>query len=428
MSLTEAQVAIIKSTVPLLETGGVALTSHFYDIMFSEESSVKRFFNQTHQGEEKTQPKALAYSVLCVARNIDQIGTMLASDDGKLLINTIVKKHIAAQVPAEGYPIVGKFLLRAIREVLGAEIATDEVIEAWAVTYGIVADLFIGLEKVEYEEILKKEGGWEGPREFVVVKREFANDEESAITYTVQSKDKKPVLKALAGQYISLRIEDKDDETHLNTTRNYSVSDYNLVDEDGVANMYQFTTQVLDKGLVTNYLKRVKNVGSSLQLHVPTGEFTLRENITSNADSKPLVFIAGGSGITPFISLAKEARALNKDRKITLLHVSNHKGKQLLAPQTAALRDNHDINVDYFYSENTFFNKDGPTGAFEELIKKYMTAEGVESSNVYVVAPRGFMLNIYKMCKKDGLEDKFQTEFFGPAAFLDIEMIKNAQA
>lgn len=426
MSLTEAQVAIIKSTVPLLESGGVALTSHFYDIMFSEESSVKRFFNHSHQGEEKSQPKALAYSVLCVARNIDQIGAMLASDDGKLLINTIVKKHIAAQVPAEGYPIVGKFLLRAIREVLGPEIATDEVIEAWAVTYGIVADLFIGLEKAEYEEILKQEGGWQGPREFVVVKREFANDEKTAITYTVQSKDKKPVLKALAGQYISLRIEDKDDETHINTTRNYSCSDYNLVDENGVANMYQFTTQILDKGLVTNYLQRVKQVGSALDLHVPTGEFTLRENVTTNADSKPLVFIAGGSGITPFISMAKEARALNKDRKITLVHVSHDKEKQLLAAQTAALRDNHNIEVDYHYSGSTFHDANGPTAAFDEFVKKYMTAEGVESSNVYVVAPRGFMLNMYKLCKKEGMEAKFKTEFFGPAAFLDIELIQKA--
>ena len=34
--LTDAQRAIVKSTVPLLETGGETLTKHFYQIMLAE--------------------------------------------------------------------------------------------------------------------------------------------------------------------------------------------------------------------------------------------------------------------------------------------------------------------------------------------------------------------------------------------------------
>ncbi len=36
MMLTDAQRAIVKATVPLLETGGEALTTHFYKVMLAE--------------------------------------------------------------------------------------------------------------------------------------------------------------------------------------------------------------------------------------------------------------------------------------------------------------------------------------------------------------------------------------------------------
>jgi nitric oxide dioxygenase len=44
----------------------------------------------------------------------------------------IIQKHVALQILPDHYPIVGTCLLRAIREVLGEEIATDAVLEAWA--------------------------------------------------------------------------------------------------------------------------------------------------------------------------------------------------------------------------------------------------------------------------------------------------------
>lgn len=42
----------------------------------------------------------------------------------------------------EHYPIVGTCLLQAIKEVLG-DAATEEIMEAWRVAYGFLADIFI---------------------------------------------------------------------------------------------------------------------------------------------------------------------------------------------------------------------------------------------------------------------------------------------
>ena len=131
---------LVKATVPLLETGGETLTQHFYKMMLSEYPEVRPLFNQAHQASGD-QPRALANGVLMYARHIDeleQLGPLVAK---------IVNKHVALQIQPEHYPIVGTCLLRAIREVLGEEIATQEVIDAWDAAYGQLADILIGAEE-----------------------------------------------------------------------------------------------------------------------------------------------------------------------------------------------------------------------------------------------------------------------------------------
>ena len=57
--LTERQREIVKATVPLLETGGEALITHFYQTMLGEYPEVRPLFNQAHQ-QSGAQPRALA--------------------------------------------------------------------------------------------------------------------------------------------------------------------------------------------------------------------------------------------------------------------------------------------------------------------------------------------------------------------------------
>src|SRR6478736_596025 len=132
--LTTQQKSIVTATVPLLESGGEALTTHFYRILLDEHPEVRPLFNQASQASGE-QPRALANGVLMYARHIDRLEAL-----GDLAAQ-IVHKHVALQILPEHYPIVGVCLLRAIREVLGADIATDEVIAAWAAAYEQLADL-----------------------------------------------------------------------------------------------------------------------------------------------------------------------------------------------------------------------------------------------------------------------------------------------
>ena len=121
--LCAEQIALIKATVPLLKSGGEALTNHFYKLLLSEHPEVRPLFNRAHRASGE-QPRALANGVLMYARHIDRLDALGP------LVAQIINKHVALQVLPEHYPLVGNCLLRAIREVLGEAIATDAVIEA----------------------------------------------------------------------------------------------------------------------------------------------------------------------------------------------------------------------------------------------------------------------------------------------------------
>lgn len=57
------QRAIIKATVPLLETGGEALTRHFYAKLLGDHPEIRPLFNGAHQASG-AQARALARAVL----------------------------------------------------------------------------------------------------------------------------------------------------------------------------------------------------------------------------------------------------------------------------------------------------------------------------------------------------------------------------
>jgi len=140
--LDQKTIDIIKSTVPALKTHGVEITKTFYNNMFEQNPEVKSLFNMDKQVSGE-QPKALAMSILAAAQNIDNLPAIMP------VVKKIGEVHCNSKVKAEHYPIVGKHLLEAIKEVLG-DAATDEIIDAWAKTYGVLAEVFINTEKEIY--------------------------------------------------------------------------------------------------------------------------------------------------------------------------------------------------------------------------------------------------------------------------------------
>lgn len=140
--LSQKTIEIVKSTVPVLKEHGMEITTTFYKTMFKNNPEVKSMFNMNKQ-ESGEQPKALAMTILAAAQNIDNLEILLPA------VKKIGQIHVNTNVKPEHYPIVGKNLLLAIKEVLG-DAATDEVLQAWSEAYEVISQVFIDVEKDIY--------------------------------------------------------------------------------------------------------------------------------------------------------------------------------------------------------------------------------------------------------------------------------------
>jgi len=135
--------AIVKATAPAIEKHGVAITTAMYARLFENEE-VKAMFDQAAQ-ESGEQPRRLANAILAYARNIDKLDMLTAA------VERMVQRHVETGVKAQHYPYVANALLPAIRDVLGEEVATDEVLAAWGEAYWMLADILIAAEAQAYE-------------------------------------------------------------------------------------------------------------------------------------------------------------------------------------------------------------------------------------------------------------------------------------
>lgn len=392
--LTAEQRAVIKATVPLLETGGEALTKHFYKILFTEHPEVRVLFNQTHQATGE-QPRALANSILQYARHIDRLEALGP------LVAQIVNKHASLQVLPEHYPLVGSSLLRAIREVLGEQIATDEVLAAWGAAYQQLADLLIGAEEAVYAANAAAEGGWRGARPFRVARKVPESDE--ITSFYLQPVDGGKVPDYKPGQYIGMRIFIDGEEMR----RNYSLS------ASSNGREFRISVKREPRGKVSNYLHDQVNEGAVLELFPPAGEFTLRES------TKPVALITGGVGITPAISMLEAA--VKAQRPVYFIHCARHGGVHAFRDWVEEMAARHPLVKRYFcYSEPRARDKADATGFLSTDLLTRWLPEQRRDIEAYFVGPKPFMALVKRQLRELGVpEDQCSYEFFGPAAALE---------
>lgn len=390
--LSEQHRDLVKATVPLLEAGGEALTRHFYTIMLDEYPQVRPLFNQAHQASG-AQPRALANGILQYARHIDHLEALGP------LVGQVVQKHVSLQVLPEQYPIVGTCLLRAIREVLGADVATDAVIAAWAAAYQQLADLLIGAEEDVYAAANAAPGGWRGARSFQVARKVVESDE--IVSLYLQPADGGPVMAFQPGQYIGLKLTVDGQEVR----RNYSLS----APPNG--STYRISVKREPRGLVSNFLHDAAGTGATLELFPPAGDFILRPG------SKPLVLISGGVGITPTLPMLHAAHEQN--RPVTFLHFAR-------SSRVHAFRDWVDDLVArsgqarrfYCYEESGPAPADAHGRPSTELLGRWLPSP--RDVDAYFVGPPPFMGQVKHLLGGLGVPaGQMHWEFFGPAAALE---------
>lgn len=143
--LTPSQLQIVKSTMPALASHGEEITKVFYAALLSENPEMRSQFNADDQRNGE-QPRRLAQSILAYVANIDRLENLGPA------VEKIAQRHCDTRVTPEQYPIVGRTLLEAMKTVLGAEVVTPEVLEAWTAAYQQLAEIMIRREAEIYAE------------------------------------------------------------------------------------------------------------------------------------------------------------------------------------------------------------------------------------------------------------------------------------
>jgi len=164
---------------------------------------------------------------------------------------------------------------------------------------------------------------WSGWRDFRVASREFEDAAQTQCSFHLQPVDGVPLTPFQPGQYLTFSLDVPDDAPGLaagirTITRCYSLSD--RPDATG----YRITVKrvpspagqpELPPGASSSHFHDRVHLGDVLRLQAPSGHFVINPDA-----SVPAVFIAGGVGITPLMSMLRWCVAEQPGRLIHLYY------------------------------------------------------------------------------------------------------------
>ncbi|NVM19286.1 MAG: iron-sulfur cluster-binding domain-containing protein [Candidatus Lokiarchaeota archaeon] len=216
----------------------------------------------------------------------------------------------------------------------------------------------------------------------------------------VSAKPNKLLAPFRAGQYIGLIV----DINGVRTSRPFS-----LASSPNQLAYYELGVKRKVGGFVSNYLLEKLKIGDILEATEPLGD--LYYNRTFHG--KDLVFIAGGSGITPFISLLKYISEQNFKLNIWLFFGCLSEDDILFKDELDDIQTRRpNIKIQYILSEPGP-NWDGPYG-FITKDKILDAIKSIENKFFYIVGNRAMYSFIQEQMKELGVpRHRVIYEFYG---------------
>jgi ferredoxin-NADP reductase len=152
--------------------------------------------------------------------------------------------------------------------------------------------------------------------------------------------------------------------------------------------------------------------GGRVRLRGPAGAFTL-----DGADARPAVFLAGGIGITPFVSMSRHAAHDRLTRELWLFYSNRRPEDAAFLEELAALpRRNPRYRFVGTMAEMAKSSRpwSGETGFLDRaMLERHL--KDLAASVYYVAGPPGLVEAMRKMLADAGVEDEAirTDEFFG---------------
>ena len=202
-------------------------------------------------------------------------------------------------------------------------------------------------------------------------------------TFTIFVEPKEPV-KFNPGQFFFLRLDGR----KLHARHPFSVSNY---DEKRLS----FTLK--DTGRFTKEARKLK-LGDEIKIEGPFGKFVIEEE-----ESKDLVFIAGGVGIAPFMSIIKDNINRDKKRNITLLYGSRTEKEIIFKKELDSINGSWFKKV-YALSQENKKSSGYEYGRIDEVL--LLRNVDIKNKKFYICGPQEMMKQISSALRENGVDKK----------------------
>lgn len=233
--------------------------------------------------------------------------------------------------------------------------------------------------------------------EYLVVNKEQVCD--TIMSFYFEKADKSKVKKAIAGQFLPIKIKLDDGKEVFRT---YSVS--NKPNDD----IYRISVKRVPNGLVSNFLHDNVQIGDKLELNDPCGEFVIK-NVEKD---EAITLISGGIGITPLLCMLYDES--DKRKNISFVQAVQNSEIHPFKTDIKDICDEKGFKNTVFYADPTDNDKKGE----DYDVKGYVTKEWIQENtdlngSFYFCGPPIFMEIIEKILLELGVnKDKIHFEKF----------------
>jgi propane monooxygenase reductase subunit len=197
-------------------------------------------------------------------------------------------------------------------------------------------------------------------------------------------------LKFFPGQYVDISVPG------TAATRSFSMANTSGTSTEQL----EFVIKIFPDGLFSHLLDTQLKVGDRLELTGPFGVFTLRE-----ADDAGLIFVGGGAGMAPILSLLRSMGERGIQRQATYYYGARRRPDLCFEDE---LRNLEELLPNFRYvpalSEGADDDWDGEVGLITDVVRRH--EDDLSGAHAYVCGPPPMVEAAMPMLASLGVEEK----------------------
>lgn len=224
------------------------------------------------------------------------------------------------------------------------------------------------------------------PKYFDLVVKEIVKETSDAITIVFKQPESGNISYK-SGQFLTLIVPVDGKEIR----RAYSLCSSPFVDTD-----LAVTVKRVDKGLMSNWLPDNLKVGSTMKIMTPTGQFTTDY---SKEGKRHIIMFAGGSGITPMMSIIKSVLTQEPNSIVSLIYCNRDIDSIIFKDKFDSLQTDYEGRLHVIHIlDSAPMNWQGMSGLLNHEMLKTLFERipdwGHENSTYLMCGPEGMMKNV----------------------------------